>query len=54
MVARVQAWTDSREGLCLMLASMPPGSTIDDALREHRRLKQLGRRPCKCMEEPNP
>lgn len=53
-VARVRAWMESGEGLALTLASLPPGATLADALREHRRLRQLGRRPSACMAEPEP
>lgn len=49
-IARVRRWSASLEGLRPMLASMPPGSTLRDALREHRRLRQLGRRPSRCMQ----
>jgi hypothetical protein len=47
-VARVRAWRQSGEGFASTLASSPPGATLADALREHRRLRQLGR----CMVEP--
>lgn len=52
-----KAWEDfermfaSQEGLDLMLASMPPGSTRADALRLHRKLAQMTRRPCSFLDE---
>jgi len=49
-VARVRAWSLTLDGLAPMLASLPAGSTLEDALREHRALRQLGRRRCRCME----
>jgi hypothetical protein len=49
-IALVQAWSASLEGLRPMLATMPAGSTLQDALREHRALRQLGRRPSGCMD----
>jgi len=41
---------DERLGLKLLLAHLPPGSTLDDALALHRRLRQRGRRPCSFLE----
>jgi hypothetical protein len=52
-----ESWADfermvlSKEGLRLMLASMPPGSTLEDAARLHRKLAQLSRRPCSFLDE---
>lgn len=33
-----------------MLAGMPPGSTLEDARRLHRGLKQAGRTPCRFLD----
>jgi len=41
---------DEKVGLRLLLAQLPPGSTLDDALAFHRRLRQQGRRPCRCLD----
>ncbi len=40
----------SGEGLRRLLALMPPGSTLDDALRLHERTKQRFRRPCSFLD----
>jgi hypothetical protein len=37
-------------GLELLLRSLPPGSTIDDARALHRKLKQQGRAPCTFLD----
>lgn len=47
---RVRRWSSSLEGLRPMLATLPPGSTLEDALREHRASRQVGRRPSRCMQ----
>jgi hypothetical protein len=53
-VARVRRWTENPEGLRPLLASLPPGATLKDALRRHRALRQVGRRPSSCMaSEPD-
>lgn len=41
----------SLHGLRLLLAGMPPGSTLDDARLLHRRLKQSARRPCSFLDD---
>ena len=33
-------------GLKLLLVHLPAGSSLDDALRVHRHLRQQGRTPC--------
>lgn len=38
-------------GLKLLLSQMPPGSTMSDALKLHRKLHQLRRRPCSFLDE---
>ncbi|MDX9720917.1 MAG: hypothetical protein RBU37_09210 [Myxococcota bacterium] len=50
---RLRVWLETQEGLHRLLASMPPSSTLADALARHRRLRQLGRRPSSCMS-PDP
>jgi hypothetical protein len=40
----------SRQGLELLLASLPAGSTREDALRFHRKVAQLSRRPCSFLD----
>lgn len=47
---RVRRWAADPEALRPLLASLPPGSTLKDALREHRASRQVGRRPCRCMD----
>lgn len=49
----LRRWVENQEGLLLMLATMPEGSTPADALRRHRKLRQLGRRPSACMDALN-
>lgn len=52
-VERVRRWSSSPEHLRPLLASLPPGSTLADALRAHRASRQVGRRPSRCMQ-PEP
>ena len=52
-VGLVRQWSSSLEGLLPLLASLPPGATLEDALREHRASRQVGRRPSRCMQ-PEP
>lgn len=40
-----------KEGLKLLLLQMPPGSTMADAMKLHRKLHQLRRRPCSFLDE---
>jgi hypothetical protein len=40
-----------QSGLKLLLAQMPPGSSLDDALNMHRRIRQTSRTPCKWLDE---
>ena len=40
-----------QDGLKLLLAQMPPGSTLRDAYRLHKKLHQLRRRPCSFLDE---
>lgn len=40
----------SLHGLQLMLAGMPPGSTLADARLLHRKLKQAARKPCSFLD----
>lgn len=40
----------SAHGLKLMLAGMPPGSTLEDARLLHRKVKQASRRPCSFLD----
>lgn len=48
-VEMIRLWTTELSGLRLMLVGMPDGATLDDALRAHRELTQLGRRPSRVM-----
>ena len=41
----------SQHGLKLLLAGMPAGSTLEDAMFLHRKLKQAARRPCSFLDE---
>jgi hypothetical protein len=52
--AQMLAWTQSQEGLKRFLHLLPEGATLDDALRLHRALRQVGRQPSKVMQEPDP
>lgn len=36
----------------LVHAGMPPEATLEDARAFHRRMKQVGRRPCSFLDEP--
>ena len=38
-------------GLKLLLAHMPPGSTLADARRLRRKIKQIGRQPSRLLDE---
>ena len=38
-------------GLKLLLARMPPGSTMTDARRLREKIKQTGRQPCRFLDE---
>ena len=40
----------SKRGLELLLASLPPGSTLEDAKKFHRKVTQLSRRPCSFLD----
>jgi hypothetical protein len=44
------AMARSGQGLELLLASMPEGSTLEDARRFHRRVAQQSRRPCSFLD----
>lgn len=50
----MRAWYESREGLELLRRAMPPGTTLDEALAFHRRMKQLRRQPSACMRFEDP
>jgi hypothetical protein len=41
----------SKQGLKLLLAKMPEGSTLADAERLRERVKQMGRQPCSFLDE---
>lgn len=49
----VRRWSSSLESLRPMLAALPAGSSLKDALRAHRASRQVGRRPSRCMQ-PEP
>lgn len=49
VVAMIRLWTTELTGLRLMLVGMPAGATLDDALRAHREMAQVGRRPSLVM-----
>ena len=51
---RLRVWLETQEGFHRLLLSMPPKSTLADALARHRRLRQLGRRPSSCTLDPIP
>lgn len=50
--ARERMWAFLRDqtALKLMLLGMPPGSTLEDARRLHRKLKQADRTPCSFLD----
>ena len=50
-LAEFRRMFEEQWGLKAMLATMPPGSTMEDALRLHRRLKQMDRQPCSFLDE---
>ena len=41
----------SQHGLRLLLAGMPPGSTLEDARFLNRKLKQSSRTPCSFLDQ---
>jgi len=45
----IHRWLDSREGLEVLRSGMAQGSTLEDALRFHRKVSQLRRQPSKVM-----
>lgn len=49
--AQMMAWLGDTTGLERLRRRMPAGSTLEDALRLHRRLAQEGRRPSKVMRD---
>jgi hypothetical protein len=48
---QLERMMSEKEGLKLLLLQMPPGSTMADALRLHRKLHQLRRRPCSFLDQ---
>lgn len=46
----MRGWLEDGEGLERIRRAMPPGATREDALALRRRLKQLRRRPSRCMQ----
>ncbi len=50
-VRQLERMLREKEGLKLLLMQMPPGSTMADALKMHRKLHQLRRRPCSFLDE---
>jgi len=48
-LAQMLAWLDDGTALERLRRQMPPGSTLEDALRMHHRLAQVGRRPSQVM-----
>ncbi len=46
----VQAWRLGREALEIFLATQPPGTTREEALRILRRNTHRGRRPSRAMD----
>ena len=50
-LADFRAMMESQQGLKLLQAKMPPGSTLADAKRLRERVKQQGRQPCSFLDK---